>query len=123
MKPLTLLALILLSCGSAGASTHIITSEWYDPYNIKIATNVRIDGFHADGPGVSFDFPDGIVIRGTESFTLSDFVSSGRFCEWNGQHVTGEFKSNCAKGYEWCYLERGCHRRIKVTEEREVWEK
>ena len=78
VKPLTLLALLLLSCGSVGA--------------VEISSTTVLND-----PGFSdlFIAPDNMgwrVIKGTQSYTLSEFVSSGKFCEWRGKHEWGSQK-------------------------------
>jgi len=74
MKTKTILALLLLSCGSAGANHPVFRST------VSISGGEEIT-LHGSYPSAGYR-----VIRGIESFTLSDFLISGRFCEWRGKH-------------------------------------
>lgn len=130
MKPLTLLALLLLSCGSVGAADSPTNKI---PWKLSSGEIVYIP---ADDPHAKI----WQVIRGTESFTLSDFVNSGKFCEWRGKHEwkDAEHEDKCYQDYDWklssgeirklksigykCFICHRCRRRIKVNKVEEVWE-
>ena len=80
-----------------------------------------------------------IIFKGTESFTLSDFVKDGKFCAWRGGHrwiswnewddailwtkiSMGFQKYPCANLEDFCVICGRCRRKIKVSKEVEELE-
>ena len=77
------------------------------------------------------------VIKGTEAYTLSDFVTSGKFCEWRGEHdwEMGSCKKenkplhesidefNQPYNYYHCKICNRNRLRIRVSKEVEEWER
>lgn len=99
-----------------------------DPYQISrsctMAAPVDRDYLHASTWNMGYQ-----VIRGSESYTLDEFISSGKFCEWRGKHewVTSAWPLSCIEygtmeSREICSICHRCRRRIKVHQENEVWE-
>lgn len=71
------------------------------------------------------------VSRGTESYTLSEFVSGGKFCEIYGHRWTTDYKYwdwNCTYGGDAiskapkCPTCDRCRRKIQKTKSVEEWE-
>ena len=67
------------------------------------------------------------VIKDTQIFTLSEFVSSGKFCEWRkGGHEWKQFYNPdpfSGGGGCWkCIICEKCRRKIKKTKEVMEWE-
>lgn len=67
------------------------------------------------------------VSRGSETYTLKEFVESGRFCEWNGGHqwkwIDAFSPSPCGGiGGQICSVCSHCRTRIKVQKEEYGWE-
>lgn len=107
-----LIALLLCLSGALGwadigGSTKTISIEYIELYDISIGTVVWR------------------VSKGTESFTLDEFVSSGKFCKWRGGHkwkwVGAIFTDPFADiSGQKCKICGRC--RQKVLKNKEVWE-
>ena len=98
MKPILAAALGLMLCGIASASEH---TEAY--------AAIKASGTWS-------------VTKGTEAYTLDEFVESGKFCKWRGRHEWGEplWTSLCRT--EECSICHRCRSKVKVKKTVEEWE-
>ena len=68
------------------------------------------------------------VSKGSETYTLVEFVRSGRLCQWRGRHLWSDdngYWGVCSDVFNTpsCLICHRCRRRVKTTKEVEEWEK
>lgn len=131
IKTLVFLSVLLFPrLGYAGSVMQLpdATKPW--TYKVMIGTS---------GFGAYHNIPDTfwIVAKGTETFTLTEFISSGKFCEARHRHDWVEenhYGTSCAynevgdgglisihRGM-YCTTCGRCRRKIKTTRQVEEWE-
>src|SRR3990167_10198138 len=87
------------------------------------------------------EYSNWTVIKGSETYTLDEFISSGRMCLENGGHrwlkwnewddavlwskfsLTGEALYTCSNLQDVCVVCHRCRQKVKVPREVEEWEK
>ena len=61
------------------------------------------------------------VMKGSQTYTLDEFVQSGRFCEFRGRHDEYDASYSCGPGKVICKFCERC--RIRTVREAADWER
>lgn len=112
---------LAVAAGLCGCAAPIVVKRHNYNYNGRCETQISV-----------FAGGQWYVAKGSETFTLNNFVKSGRFCGWSGRHEwvggrenmkeRGLTKPWIACEGEICLFCHRCRRKIKVAKEAEEWE-
>lgn len=138
MKSLTLLFLILLAPRAwAKGRPHTLEykmtlEDWQEQFSTPALLGVEEIILHGSAPSIGWR-----IIRGTQSYTLYQFISSGRLCDFRGHHEWSNDVGNLSESPcgtwsdgqvtiydpgQMCVICHKCRQKVKVTKDGEVFE-